>query len=78
MEFIRRGWNKFSKYTIFEGGDGSQFGFWHDVLCEEQPLKVSFPELFSIAFSRDAFVLDLPLYNGFPQWNVNFVRVAHD
>jgi len=39
--------------------------FWHDLGCEEQPLKFSYPELFSIAHCNDAWVADhMKLKNG--------------
>jgi hypothetical protein len=34
-------------------GDGSKVLFWHNVWCGEQPLKVLFPELFTIACVKD-------------------------
>jgi hypothetical protein len=30
-KYIRRGWETFSKFVIFELGDGSQINFWHNV-----------------------------------------------
>jgi len=49
----------FSKFVRFEVGDDvSKFSFWHDVWCEDRPLKISYPDLFSIACSKDAWVVD--------------------
>jgi hypothetical protein len=36
-------------------GDGTKVYFWHDVWCWDQPLKLSFPELFTIACCKDAW-----------------------
>jgi hypothetical protein len=30
--------------------------FWHDVWCEDSPLKISYLDLFSIAQRKDAWV----------------------
>jgi hypothetical protein len=43
-KFIRRNWEEFFRYTRFEVGDNSKISFWHDVWCEDQPLKVAFLE----------------------------------
>lgn len=52
----------------------------HNVWCGKRPLKTVFLELYSIScLRRDPSVVDhLQFSNGSPQWNVNFVRVAHD
>jgi hypothetical protein len=39
-------------------GDGSRVRFWHDLWCGEQPLKISYPDLFSITHFKDAWVVD--------------------
>jgi hypothetical protein len=36
----------------YEVGDGFKVLFWHDVWCEELPLKILFLELFTIACGR--------------------------
>jgi hypothetical protein len=36
---IRRGWGVFSRYIIYEVGDGSKIHFWHDAWCGDQLLK---------------------------------------
>ena len=78
-KFIRRGWEEFSSFTRFEGGDSSKVSFLQDFWCEVLPLKGAFPELFSIACLRDAFVaIHIQSSNGSLHWDVNFVRVTHD
>jgi hypothetical protein len=42
---MRRGWEVLSKFVRYEVGDGSKVRFWHD-LCEDQPLKISYPDIF--------------------------------
>lgn len=43
------------------------------------PLKVAFLGLYDIASTKDASVANnLELLGGSNQWNLNFVRVAHD
>jgi hypothetical protein len=70
---IRRGWECFSKFIKFEVGDGSQISFWHDIWCGDQPLKVSYPELYRIARNKEAWVSDnMQILNEEVHWNVNF------
>jgi hypothetical protein len=57
-KFIRRGWEMFSKFVKYEVDDGSKVSFLHDVGCGDTPLKISYPDLFSIARSKDAWVAD--------------------
>jgi hypothetical protein len=54
---IKRGWGEFSSHTRFEVDDGSKIRFWH-VWCEDQTLKVAFPELFRIAHFKDVYIAD--------------------
>jgi hypothetical protein len=40
-----------SKSKIIPIGDvGDGRSFWHDLWCGEQPLKISYPDLFSIIY----------------------------
>jgi hypothetical protein len=72
---VRREWDGFAKYVRYEVGDGSHVMFWHDVWRGEQLLKVSFPELFTIACGKDAWVADnMQLQNGNIHWNIIFTR----
>jgi hypothetical protein len=65
--------------TRFESGDGFKIRFCDDVWCGDSPLKVAFPTLFDIVREKNAFVADhLDLSSGSTQWDVNFIRVAHD
>jgi hypothetical protein len=76
---IRKGWSLFCRYTRCELGDGSKIRFWDDTWCGESPLKVAFPALFVIAREKNAFVADhLDYSSGSLQWDVSFIRAAHD
>jgi hypothetical protein len=39
-------------------GDELKVSFWHGVWCRDQPLKISYPDLFSIAQRNDVWVAD--------------------
>jgi hypothetical protein len=79
VSFIRREWDSFAKHVRYEVGDGSSVLFWHDVWCVEQPLKVSFPKLFTIACGKDACMADnMQLQNGNIHWNIIFTKPVHD
>jgi hypothetical protein len=78
-KFIRKGWETFSKFLRFEVGDGSRTRFWHDLWCGDTVLKEVFSDLFGIARVKDASVADnMEILGGSIQWNVSFVREAHD
>jgi hypothetical protein len=76
---IRRGWECFSKFIKFEVGDGYHISFWHDTWCGDQPLKVSYPELYRIARNKEAWVSDnMQILNEVVHWNVHFIREVQD
>jgi hypothetical protein len=75
---IRRGWDGFAHHVCYEV-DGSKVLFWHDVWCGELPLKVLFPELFTIACGKDAWVVENTQFqNGNIHWNVLFIPHVHN
>jgi hypothetical protein len=77
--FIRNGWGTFSNFLSYKVGDGSLISFWHDVWCGIEPLKLSFPELYSIARNKEASVSNyLDLSSSYIHWNPSFTRDAHD
>jgi hypothetical protein len=49
VEMYKEGWDGFAHHVRYELGDGFKVLFWHDVWYGELPLKVLFPELFTIA-----------------------------
>jgi hypothetical protein len=76
---IRREWSLFSSHTRLVLGDGSRIRFWDDVWCGEMPLKEAFSSLYDIACDKNSLVaVHLILENGSFQWDVRFIRAAHD
>jgi hypothetical protein len=65
----------FSSFVIYNVGDESKIRFWHDLWCGDQPLKTSFPNLFSIACCKDVWVVD-HMQNSL-QWNIFFTRKVY-
>jgi len=57
VEIYKEGLGSFFKFVRYEVGDGSNVFFWI-VWCGEQPLKISYPDLFSITRCKDAWVAD--------------------
>jgi hypothetical protein len=79
LAVIRKGWDSFSRFTRFVVGDGSKISFWHDLWCGDTALKVAFLTLFGITRVKDASVVDnLEFLGDSNQWNVSFIRKAHD
>jgi hypothetical protein len=75
---IRRGWDVFAIHVSFEVGDGYRVLFWHDVWCEELPLKL-LPELFTIVCGKDTLVAEnMQRQNGNILWNILFTRHVQD
>jgi hypothetical protein len=53
--------------------------FWHDLWCGDVVMNEVFPDLFGIARMKNASVADnMEVLDGSTQWNVSFVREAHD
>jgi hypothetical protein len=74
---IRRGWKVFSRFVRYEVRDGSKVRFWHE-WRENQLLKISFPDMFSIARCKDAWVANhMQFRNNNLQWNIFFIRLMH-
>jgi hypothetical protein len=77
-KFIR-GWETFSKFVKYMVGDKSKVSFWHDIWCGNQQLKISYPDLFSIARSKDAWVVDnMQFRDKNINWNVSLTRSIQD
>jgi hypothetical protein len=78
-KFIRKGWSSFSRHTKLILGNGSRIRFWDDLWVGEMPLKEAFPGLYDIACDKSSLVAEhLSLeYEPF-QWDVRFIRAAHD
>ena len=56
---IRREWHVVSSRLSFVVGNGQMVKFWKDRWCGDSPLCVSFPTLFALAVSKDAWVKDV-------------------
>jgi hypothetical protein len=79
VEMYRRGWAGFAHHVRYEVGDSSKVLFWHDVWCGELPLEILFPELFTIACDKDAWMKEnMQIQNGNIHWNILFTRLVHD
>jgi len=69
----------FCGHTKFILGHGSRIRFWHDVWCGEMTLNEAFPVLYGIARDKDApAAAHMASESGFLQWDVSFIRLAHD
>ena len=76
---ISSGWTTFSRYVLFDIGDGSRVKFWHGVWCGDSFLKLSFLELFNISRDKEAYVVDLMKFpNGVLYWDMEFLRAVQD
>jgi hypothetical protein len=76
---LERAGGLFSSHTRFDMGDGSKITFWDDMWCGDSSLKEAFPGLYDMHSVKDAPVLvNMDLSSGSLQWNVSFIRLAHD
>ena len=72
---IRGKWEMFKTRTGFTIGFGNMVKFWKNRWCRDSSLRESFPELYSITSSKDAWVSDLWEDGG---WSPRFMRQLHD
>jgi hypothetical protein len=67
------------RFFRYEVGDGTNIRFWHDLWHEDQPLKESFLELFTIVCCKEAWVAySMQFFNGNIQWNLSFIRSVQE
>ena len=60
-------------------GDGKRVGFWEDAWCDQNPLCITFPALYSIANSKGAKVAEV--WDSMGEgggWNPRFGRGFND
>lgn len=69
----------FYRHTRFMVGDGSRIRFWHDIWHGDRALKDTFLIVYRIACRQEASVAEvMEISGGSLQWNVNFIKAAHD
>ena len=56
---IRKKWIYLSGRLAYQVGNGQRVRFWMDKWCGDEPLCESFPSLFSISLSKEAWVSDV-------------------
>ncbi|RVW38785.1 hypothetical protein CK203_074214 [Vitis vinifera] len=56
---LRKEWEVVKSRLCFVVGNGKMIKFWKDIWCGDEPFCVSFPSLFALAVSKDAWVKDV-------------------
>ncbi|RVW98940.1 Transposon TX1 uncharacterized 149 kDa protein [Vitis vinifera] len=76
---IRKKWGLFDGRVAFHLGNGQRVKFWKDKWCGDGPLCESFPSLFSMSMSKNAWVSEVwnPVDDGIG-WTPLFARVFND
>ena len=60
-------------------GNGRRVKFWKDKWCGEEPLCMSFPSLYALALSKEAWVADFwDDTRGMRHWTLHFTRHFND
>ena len=76
---IRKLWDLVSCKLSFSVGNGKRIKFYKDKWYRDEPLNVSFPSLFALSNSKDAWVVELWQHsNEGGSWNPNFPRPLND
>ena len=76
---IRKVWGTFKAKIRFEVDNGRRVKFWHDVWCDDMPLKDFFPSLFTFAIAKEAWVDEVwEVEEGMVTWSPCFSRNFHD
>ena len=64
---------------ILNVGDGRSILFWHDKWCEQGPLKLMFPRLYSLSTQQNMFINQAGAWQeGSWVWNLAWRRAAYD
>ena len=72
---IREGAESFFGHVLYVVGEGLCILFWYDLWCGHIPLKDLYPDLFSCALSKDAWISELIIVTsngGSRSWNIQF------
>nr|CAN69266.1 hypothetical protein VITISV_043642 [Vitis vinifera] len=76
---LRKEWEVVKSRLVFVVGNGKRIKFWKDIWCGDESLCVSFPSLFALAVSKDAWVKDVWRCNeGGGSWSPLFSRPFND
>ena len=76
---IRKLWDLVFCRVSFSVRNGKRIKFWKDKCCGDEPLNISFPSLFALSNSKDAWVVDLWQHsNERGVWNPIFPRPLND
>uniref|UniRef100_A0A7N2M263 Importin N-terminal domain-containing protein n=1 Tax=Quercus lobata TaxID=97700 RepID=A0A7N2M263_QUELO len=77
--YIRSGWLNFSKFLVYDVGDGTRVKFWKHVWCGDCTLQEAFPKLYHLSRSKDSSVAEvMGWFAGRFNWNVQFLRPPQD
>ena len=77
--YIRSGWLNFSKFLVYDVGDGTRVKFWKHVWCGDCTLQEAFPKLYHLSRSKDSSVAEVMGWSaGRFNWNVQFLRPPQD
>ena len=75
----RKLWDLVNCKLSFLVGNVKMIKFWKDKWCRNEPLNVSFPSLFVLSNSKDAWVVELWQHSSERGgWNPNFPRSLND
>ena len=76
---IRKKWNYLSDRLTFQVDNGQRVRFWMDKWYGDEPLYESFPSLFTLSSSKEAWVADVWNPKGEEDgWTPLFSRVFND
>ena len=66
---------KFSKFLVYDAGDGTRVKFWKHVWCGDRTLQEAFLELYCLSRSKDCSVAEVMGWSSRRfHWNVQFRR----
>ena len=76
---IRKEWPFMKNNFVFSIGDGRRVRFWEDGWCGDEALSHSFPSLYALVTSKEAWVAEVWDATGEDRgWNPRFSRRFND